>query len=106
MSSPDKHKKNPLLEWFDDEEIPVAAKSRGGAANKLPKALSRRFRQPVPNGQAATEPALMREAAQPPKPEERQSQANSREHLLKQQRLPKLRAPHSTKPARAAGAGR
>ncbi len=103
MSNPDKHKKNPLMEWLDEEEeqAPVAARSR--SAGKL---LKRRFRQPVQNGEAKIEPALMREASQPPRTEEKPSQANSREHLLKQQRMPKLRAPHSTKPARAAGAGR
>ncbi len=108
MSSPEKHKINPLMEWLDEEAPTVAAKSRGGAANKSPKALSRRYRLPEANGSGKEiEPAMMREASQPGRTDERTpSQANSREHLLKQQRLPTLRAPHSTKPARAAGAGR
>lgn len=106
MSSPEKHKINPLMEWLDEEAPTLAAKRRGGVANKSPKPLPRRFR-PVANGAGEkVEPAMMREAAQFNRTDEKTSQANSREHLLKQQRLPKLRAPHSTKPARAAGAGR
>lgn len=107
MSSPEKHKINPLMEWLDEEAPTLTAMRRGGAANKSPKPLSRRYRAPVAIGAGEKiEPAMMREAAQSIRIDERASQANSREHLLKQQRLPMLRAPHSTKPARAAGAGR
>jgi hypothetical protein len=87
-----------LTEWLEDEDT-VDAK-----VNKRPKAISRRFRSPVQE-EPKPEPALMRDASLPPKLEEKTSQPKSREHLLKQQRMPALRAPHSTKPGRSAGAG-
>ncbi len=106
MAKAEKHKKNPLLEWLDEE---VPAQTHGGhvagALAKAPK-VARRTRILVSNGTPSKpEPALMRESS-PAKVEERHSQAHSREHLLKVQRTPTLRAPHSTKPGKAAGAGR
>jgi hypothetical protein len=105
MANLEKHKKNPIQEWVGEEEGQVPAHSRSarvlGAYIKIPKtAVSPKFR-PVVGSQPEPkpEPALVREPAPPPKPDEKHSQASSREHLLKSDRLPKLRAPVTFKTA-------
>ncbi len=111
MANLEKHKKNIMQEWIEGEESTVPAQTRSahvlGAYIKIPKAaVSRRSRPQKPNGVAArVEPALVREAAPPPKVEDKPTQASSPEHLRKQQRLSKLRAPFAPKPARGAARG-
>jgi hypothetical protein len=102
MGSSEKHKKNLVQEWLEGEEEVTGA--RAGSADVLASrlkiqklAVSGKFRlgrpsQPPPK----PEPALVREAGPSPKPVQKHSQATSREHLLKLERLPKLRAPVST----------
>jgi len=105
MASLEKHKRNPLEEWLEDELGEVPAQPRGsrvlGTHLKKPKvAVSRKFRPVVGSlPEPKLEPALVREAAPPPRSEEKHSQASSREHLLKSERLPKLRAPITYKTA-------
>jgi hypothetical protein len=94
----EKHKKNPMREWLEEEESTLPAKPRSshvlGAYIKIPRAAARRPRRIVPEVQAAKpEPALAREAAPPSRQEEKRTQANSPEHLRKLSRTPKLRAP-------------
>jgi hypothetical protein len=105
MANLEKHKKNPLHDWLDGDESTLPAQPRSshvlGAYIKIPKvAVSRKFRptvQPVP--EPKPEPALIREPAPPARMGEKPSQASSREHLLKTERLPKLRAPFPYKRA-------
>jgi hypothetical protein len=105
MANLEKHKTNPLQEWLADELSEIPAQPRGsrvlGTHLKKPKAaVSRKFR-PVVGSQPEPklEPAQVREAAPPPRSEEKHSQASSREHLLKSERLPNLRAPITYKTA-------
>ena len=96
MANLEKHQKNSLREWLAGEESAVPTRSRSvstlGAYIKIPKPASKKAR-PVAGPQPAqqTEPALMRDPAPPAKAEARQTQAASREHLLKQERLTSLR---------------
>lgn len=106
MANSEKHKRNPIQDWLGEDEIPAQAKARGAASGKLPKSGSRRVRAGIAEQAGKPDPALMREPSQEIKPGIKTSQANSPDHLRKQQRLAALRAPHSTKPARAAGTGR
>ncbi len=101
MANLEKHKRNLVHEFLGDDQAgePVQLRSvrLTGAKGKAAKAIPRRSRPPIPAGQAKKpEPALIREPALPPKPEERASQASSPEHLRKLQRLSKLRAPYTT----------
>jgi hypothetical protein len=105
MANLEKHKTNPLQEWLADELSEIPAQPRGsrmlGTHLKKPKAaVSPKFR-PVVGSQPEPklEPAQVREAAPPPRSEEKHSQASSREHLLKSERLPNLRAPVTYKTA-------
>jgi len=105
MANLEKHKTNPLQEWLADELSEIPAQPRGsrvlGTHLKKPKAaVSPKFR-PVVGSQPEPklEPALVRDPAPPLKSEEKHSQASSREHLLKSERLPKLRAPITYKTA-------
>jgi hypothetical protein len=101
MANLEKHKKDPLQDWLEEDESTVPGHSRGshvvGAYIKIPKPQTRKSRRLAPSGTAAPkiEAALVRDPAPPPKLEEKHSQANSPEHLKKLQRLPKLRAPFS-----------
>lgn len=103
MANPDKHKRNPIQDWLGEDEIPAQAKARGAASGKLPKSGSRRLRSAAAEPVSKPEPALMREPSQQVRADLKTSQANSPDHLRKQQRLPALRASHSTKPGHAAG---
>jgi hypothetical protein len=106
MANSEKHKRNPIQDWLGEDEMPAQAKTRGAASGKLPKSGSRRLRAAATEPAARPDPALMREPSQQAKADIKTSQANSPDHLRKQQRLAALRAPHSTKPGRAAGSGR
>ncbi|HWR53338.1 MAG TPA: hypothetical protein VN428_19690 [Bryobacteraceae bacterium] len=105
MANSEKHKRNPIQDWLGEDEIPAQAKARGAASGKLPKSGSRR-RTAAADEPAKPDPMLMREPSQMPRTDVKTSQASSPDHLRKQQRLADLRAPHSTKPGRAAGTGR
>jgi hypothetical protein len=107
MSQLEKHKPNLIQEWLGAEEETVPAHARGFDSletrvkiRKPPIPGKLRLARPV-TPPPKPEPALVREPAPPPKPELRVSQATSREHLLKQERLPQLRAayPRSRRPA-------
>lgn len=103
MANLEKHPKNPLREWLDEEEGTVPAQSRSshvvGAYIKIPKPQARKMRRPAANGVTQkVEPALVREPASPSKPEEKPSQASSPDHLRKLRRLPKLRSPYPPHP--------
>ena len=106
MANPEKHKKNPVLEWLEADESDVPASPRSGhvigAYVKIPKQLAKRSKV-MPPRPAAPKPdlSLAREPAAPPKPAARHSQLASWDHLKKLERLPQLRAPY---PARAAKA--
>lgn len=106
MANPQKHKQNLIDEWPEGEEGAVPAQSGGahglGAQGKAAKPAPRRRPMPRNAEEAKPDPALVREPASPPKPEERHSQATSPEHLRKLQRLPKLRAPYPPKAGRPA----
>ncbi len=94
MANSEKHKHNLVEEYLVGEEETAPAQSRGARVTGGPavKPARRRFRAPV-IPLPAPEPALVREPAPPPRLEEKHSQASSPNHLRKQQRLPKLRAP-------------
>lgn len=107
MAQLEKHKPNLIQEWLGSEEETIPAHPRGLEALetrvKIRKPLvpgKLRLLRPDPPA-PKPEPALVREPAPPPKTEIRSSQATSREHLLKQARLPQLRAayPRSRRPA-------
>jgi len=97
MANPDKHKKNPILEWLGEEDTELGAQGRSprvvGGAGKLQKAVLKKPPLPPPAAPAKPDPALMREPGPAPKFDERRSQPSSPEHLRKLQRLPRLRAP-------------
>jgi hypothetical protein len=103
MANPEKHKKNPIMEWLGDEETELGCQARAarvvGGGDKLSKAVARKPPVLVPPVAAKPDPALMREAAPPHRLNERHSQASSPEHLRKLQRLPRLRAPIASKPS-------
>jgi hypothetical protein len=93
--------KHLVYEFLGGDEAVEAAQSRGihvvGVHGKAVKAVSRRFRPPVQNGQAKKpDPALVREPA-PAKMEEKHSQASAPEHLRRVQRISNLRAPYGTR---------
>ena len=104
MANPEKHKKKPALEWLEAEESTIPTKSRSshllGAYIKIPKPVSKKFRPNLSNkNQTPVKPdvSLAREPGPPPKRSSRPSQAASREHQRKLERLPKLRAPYQYK---------
>lgn len=101
MAQLEKHKTNLIREWLVADEENVPANPRGLDAQEARLKIRKppvpgKFRRPrsvLPPPKP--EPALVREAAPASRAGERQSQASSREHLLKQERLPQLRAPFS-----------
>lgn len=104
MANPQKHSKNPLIEWLEEEESPAPAHSRSARTlsafvkiAKPPAGKSRRLPPAKPAGKP--DPALVREAASEVKPGDKRHQQASFEHLLKLSRLPKLRAPYDYRPA-------
>jgi hypothetical protein len=108
MAKLEKHKRNLIQEWLGAEEETVPAHPRGIDAQEMRVKIRKplvagRLRLARPSPPAPRpEPALVREPARPPKTVERGSQASSREHLLKLERLPQLRAAYSRsgRPAR------
>ena len=101
MAKLEKHKKNLIQEWMEAEESSVPARPRGSdqaesreKIRKPPVAGKARLLRPSPPA-AKPEPALIREPAAAPRTQEKHSQAASREHLLKLERLSQLRAPFS-----------
>ncbi|MBM3747524.1 MAG: hypothetical protein FJW34_17195 [Acidobacteria bacterium] len=101
MAQLEKHKTNLVREWLVDDEETVPAHPRGLEAQEARLKIRKppvpgKFRQPRSVLPAPKpEPALIREPAPPSRAGEKQSQATSREHLLKLERLPQLRAPFS-----------
>ena len=109
MANPEKHKRNDLLEWLEEEESSAPARPRGarivGGHGKTP--AGRKSRAVAANGAALkVEPALVREPGPPAKIDAKHSQASSPDHLRKQQRLFNLRAPHSKSAAKLAPGAR
>ena len=112
MAKLEKHKSNLMQEWLGSEEEIVPAHARGLDAQENRIKIRR---PPIPGKLRLTrrsmpvlkpELALIREPAPPPRVEERNSQASSREHLLKLERLPQLRAAYSRTRRPPAGAMR
>ncbi len=107
MANAQKHRKNLIQEWLVADEEVLPARARGYDVQepgvKIRKPVLRgRFRQASPvQPSARPEPALVREPAPPVRLADKQSQPSSRDHLLKLERLPQLRAPsyRSRKPA-------
>ncbi len=104
MANPQKHSKNPLIEWLEEEESPASTHSRSARTlsafvkiAKPPAGKSRRL--PPAKPIAKPDPALVREPANEVKPGDRRNQQASFEHQLKLSRLPKLRAPYDYRPA-------
>lgn len=101
MANLEKHKRNLVYEFLGDDETVEGAQSRGihviGAHGKAVKAVVRRLRPPIRNGQAKKPDAALAREAAPVKTEEKQSQASAPEHLRRLQRLPNLRAPYGTR---------
>lgn len=97
MANPEKHKKDPILEWLGEEETELAGHARSsrvvGGAGKLRKSVAKKVSPPPPAPAQRPDPAMMREPGAPVKIDARHSQASSPEHLRKLQRLPRLRAP-------------
>ena len=112
MAKLEKHKRNLIQQWLEAEEGVIPAHPRGfealetnGKIRKPP--VPGKLHPPLPDQPAPKpEPALIREPARSPKVEEKHSQASSREHLLKQERLPQLRAPFSRSRVSAPGGKR
>jgi len=101
MAQLEKHKKNLVREWLVADEETVPAHPRGLDAQEARLKVRKppvpgKFRQPRSVLPAPKpEPAQIREPAPPARTIEKPSQATSREHLLKLERLPQLRAPFS-----------
>jgi len=106
MANLEKHKRNLVHEWLESEESDLPAQSRSsrvlGSYVKISKPVARKVRSLPPSPPSRPDPALAREPGPPPKVDEKHSQASSPEHLRKLQRLPKLRAPMTHKPANPA----
>ncbi len=102
MANLEKHKKSLASEWLEAEESTVPTHSRSthvlGSYIKIPKPVSKKFRQPVPEQKPAKPDAsLLREPGPPPKLSTKSSQTASWEHQRRLGRLPKLRAPYQYK---------
>ncbi len=106
MPNPEKHKKNPILEWLGDEQTELGSQARStrvvGGSGKTQKTLVKKPAVPAPPPPPKPDPALMREPAPPGRLNDKPSQTSSPEHLRKLQRLPRLRAPitYKTNPLR------
>lgn len=106
MANPEKHRKNPVREWFEGEEGTVPANPRSshvvGSYIKGSKPLAKKPRLvTAARAQSQTpskpEPALLREPGRPAKAIAKPSQTASWEHQKKLERLPNLRAPYQYK---------
>ena len=102
MANQGKHKTNRVLELMQGEEGSFPTKSRGSHVvdcyiKKTKPALNKVRRAAAVSAAPKTEPALMREAAAPPKAGAKPSQTASWEHQRKAGRLSQLRAPYSYK---------
>jgi hypothetical protein len=111
MGSLEKHKRNLIEEWPEGEAGVVPAQSGSahgsGAQGRPVRLLPRRSPPPIQSAVAPKpDTALFREAAPPPKLDEKHSQLSSPEHLRRLERLPKLRAPYSPKSGRPASGPR
>jgi len=97
MATPEKHKKNLLLEWLGEDELELGAQARSprivGGGSKPQKVTSRKPPVPVAAPPKPDPALLLREPSPPPKLQERTSPASAPEHLRRLQRLPRLRAP-------------
>ena len=102
MANAEKHKKDTLQEWLEGGESGAPTHSRSvrtvGSFVKLGKPAGGKARSlPTPQSAPLPEPAVLREPAPPPKHGVPQTQASSRDHLLKLKRLTSLRAPYRYK---------
>jgi hypothetical protein len=99
MANVEKHKRDLIDEWQEGEG--EAAPAQSGKLHVVAsggKAVPRRLKLPVQDRPGVKpDPALIREAAPPPKPDEKHSQASAPDHLRRLQRIPKLRAPYAPK---------
>ena len=100
MANQGKHKKSPVMECMEGEDGNVPTKSRGSHVvdtyiKKTKPALKRARKPAAAAVPQKPEPALMREAAVPLKPDSKPSQAASWEHQRRVERLSQLRAPYS-----------
>ena len=101
MANQGKHRKNPVMEWLDEDANTVPTKSRGShvvdSYIKKGKAILKKFRTPVTVASSQKGDALSLRDPAPPKPEIKPSQAASWEHQKRVERLSQLRAPYQYK---------
>lgn len=102
MANQGKHRKNPVVEWLEEEEGTAPTNPRSAhlvdTYIKKSKPVLRKFRAAAASASAgALDPLRLREPGPPPKVEVKHSPAASPEHLRKLDRLPRLRAPYQYK---------
>jgi len=102
MANQGKHRKNPVLEWLEEEDGTVPTSSRSAhlvdAYIKRTKPVVRKFRAVAPPPPPpAPDPLQLREPGPPPKIEVKHTPSGAPEHLRKLDRLPRLRAPYQYK---------
>ncbi len=100
MANQGKHPRSPLTDWLEGEETPTM--SRGShvvdSYIKKGKATLKKFRRrAAPAAAAASDPALVRDAAPPAKADAGTPPSGSWDHLRRMERLPQLRAPYPYK---------
>ncbi|HXG32701.1 MAG TPA: hypothetical protein VNJ11_05005 [Bryobacteraceae bacterium] len=98
MRNPEKHKKNLVLTWEEEDSFPTHSRSAHllGPRVKVtkPVAVKGRSGNPAP---PKADVLAMREPAPPARITIKQSQPASWDHLKKLERLPNLRAPYQYK---------
>ena len=97
----EKHKKDPVREWLEEEDNLVPAHSRSprvlGSYIKIGKPAGSKAHPASKRGEAEADPAIiLREPGPAPKFEDRTSQSAAWDHLQKLNRLPRMRAPHAS----------
>lgn len=102
MANQGKHRKNPVLEWLEEEDGTVPTNARSAhlvdAYIKRGKPVVKKSRIPAaPATPVVPDPLQLREPGPPPKIEVKHSPAAAPEHLRKLERLPRLRAPYPYK---------
>jgi hypothetical protein len=107
VANPRKYPKSPIIEWLEEEESQAPTCSRSartlGAYVKIQKTPAGKSRRLPPSAPPVKpDPALAREPGGEAKLPGKQSQPASFDHLLKLQRLPKLRAPYAYAPKSSA----